>query len=115
MRQCLLAKDLSRFLYINPVLFLPVFRIPVLWVRITLMQIRIRLVTLKRIRIQIFIYLMTEFLLDADPDPTFYPDTNPDLDPSFQINAVPFLGSETGSNLLVRIRIRESVPLTNGS
>ncbi len=60
-------------------------------------------------------YLMPEFLLDADPDPTFYPDTNPDLDPSFQINDVPFLGSETGSNLLVRIRIRGSVPLTNGS
>ncbi len=28
------------------------------------------------------------FLFDADPDPTFHPDADPDEDPSFQIKAL---------------------------
>jgi hypothetical protein len=43
----------------------------VLWIRITLMRIRIRLNTLMRIRIVFY----------ADADPTFHPDTGPDPDP----------------------------------
>ncbi len=39
------------------------------------MRIQIRLFNLMRIRI---------FLIDADPDPTFYPDADPDPDPSFK-------------------------------
>ncbi len=48
-----------------------------LWIRITLMRIRIRLITLMR----------SGFLNEADPDPTLHSDADPDPDPSFQIKA----------------------------
>jgi len=48
--------------------------------------IRIRLITLMRIRILNFIGCGSgsEFLFDADPDPNFHPDADPDPDFSFQ-------------------------------
>jgi hypothetical protein len=65
-----------------------------LWIRITLMRIRIllitkmririRLITLMRIRNQIFLFGANP---DADPDPTFHPDTDPYPDPSFKRKA----------------------------
>ncbi len=60
-----------------------------LWIRLTLMRIRmpirIRLITLMRIRILILIVCDP----DADPYSTFHPDADPDPnpDPSFQIKA----------------------------
>ncbi len=64
-----------------------------LCIRTTLMRIKIRLITLMRIRISIFIWCGSRcgsgFFFDSDPDPTFHPDANsvPDPDPSFQIEA----------------------------
>ncbi len=62
-----------------------------MWIRITLMWIRIRmhirLITLLRIQIQIFILCGSGFLFDVGPDldPNFHSDQDPD--PSLQIKA----------------------------
>jgi hypothetical protein len=49
----------------------------------------LRLITLMRIRIQIFIWcgFGSGFLFDAVPDPTFHPYVDPDQDPGFQVKA----------------------------
>jgi hypothetical protein len=61
----------------------------VLWIRITLMRIRIRIrirliIILMRIRILIFYFMRMRIRTQI------HPDTDPDLDPSFQINAQNF-------------------------
>jgi hypothetical protein len=43
-----------------------------------------RLITLMRIQIHIFILCGSGNLFNADADPTFHPDADPDQDPSFQ-------------------------------
>jgi hypothetical protein len=65
----------------------------VLWIRITLMRIWIRLITLMRIRILIF-------LLDADPDPAFHPDADPDPDPNFKQRLEPLKNTKICSHSL---------------
>ncbi len=53
-----------------------VMKWPLLWIRSTLMRIRIQLIALMRIRILIFIWCgcgsRSNFSLDTDPDPDFY-------------------------------------------
>jgi hypothetical protein len=63
-----------------------------LWIRITLMQIRIRLIYHPDADPDSYFFLCgsrSGFLFYADPDPdlTFHPDADPDLDtdPNFQI------------------------------
>jgi hypothetical protein len=56
----------------------------VLWIRITLMRIWIRLITPVADPDSNFIFNVDP---DADPDPTFHPDADPDPDHSFQIKA----------------------------
>jgi hypothetical protein len=64
------------------------YSIPVLWIRITLMRIRIGLITLMRIRIRFFY-----------ADPTFHPDADPDLDPdpSLKKGSNPWKSAKIGS------------------
>jgi hypothetical protein len=58
----------------------------VLWIRITLMRIRIQLIARMRIRNMIFFYAAADPTFhpdaDADPDPTFAPDADADPDPT---------------------------------
>ncbi len=59
-----------------------------LWIRITLMRIRIRLITLMRIILLIFIWCGSGFLFDSNADPDLtYADTDPKPDHSFLIKA----------------------------
>jgi hypothetical protein len=88
-----------------------VFNIAGLWIRITLM--RIRILTYPP-NVDPGCGSGLGFLFAPDPDPTFYPDADPDSDPSFQMKASNFLKStQIGSYSihfdgfkLMRIRFR---------